>query len=219
MQLSFGNLMKNRTFPKKTLPRVYFTSHFPFCSISIATTAAAPGRRNRDRQKIHVPLPFSLTAPLAGNHNAAQPQPSRWAWHYCAVAARGVEAAGRPPKIVMQIKPEPMVWFLVSLTAAEVLEAGTQCPPSSHHPPNVSHALSLSLPTKASRHHTPLPHTQGKMTATPETGTFEVFHFPLKKGTQIFFFLFPSAVVVDGRLTFAQMKRQIINSFSQGISS
>lgn len=129
MQLSFCNLMKNRTFPKKTLPRVYFTSHFPFCSISIATTTADPGRRNMGRQKIHFPLPSPPTAPLAGNHIATQPQPGSWAWHYCAAAARGVEAAGRAHKIIMQIKLKPTVQFVVSLSTAGVLEAGTHCCP------------------------------------------------------------------------------------------
>lgn len=160
MQLSFGNLMKNRTFPKKTLPRVYFNSHFPSCSISIATTTADPGRRNMGRQKIHFPLPSPPTAPLAGNHIATQPQPGSWAWHYCAAAARGVEAAGRAHKIIMQIQLEPTAQFVVSQYSRS---AGGRYPllptaPNPPHPPSVPHLSSLSPPATASRHQSP--HTQ-----------------------------------------------------------
>lgn len=189
MQLSFGNLMKNRTFPKKTLPVVYFASHFPSCSISIATTTADPGRRNTGIQKIHFPLPFSpdssscwephcYTAPgwqlsLAlvcsscqrcggcwkGTQNSdTDKAPAKCS--VCGVSHYSSRAGGRYPLLPMA--------------------------PSSHHPPNVSHPSSLSLPSTRSRHQSP--HTQKKMIATPKMGIFEVFHFPLKKGTQILFF-------------------------------
>ena len=89
----------------------------------------------------------SLEAPLAGNHNATQPQLGGRACHYRAVAPRGTEAAGRPPEIVMQMKLEPNYSVCGASHYSGRSAGGTCLLPavvhSSHHPPK-SHTPSLS---------------------------------------------------------------------------
>lgn len=152
-----------------------------------------------------------LKAPLAGNHDATEPQLGSRACHYHAVAPRGMEAAGRTLQILRQTKLEPncLVWGASRYSRRR---AGGTCPlpapvPSSHGPPK-SHAPSL-LASYCGQEAPGLLTLKGKW-LPPQTGILWGFSLSRKKGnTDLFFF----PVVVDGYLTFTQIEEQVNNFF------
>lgn len=118
---------------------MYFTSHFPFCSISIATTAVAPGRRNRDRQKIHVPLPFSLPAPPAGKHTAPAQQMS------LALLCSGCQRCGGCWKATQNSHADK-AWANGLVFGVSLQQKCWRQVPSAAHPVLTTHLMCPTLP-------------------------------------------------------------------------